>query len=494
MEAAPVPRRMTRGRRRQAALQRCRCRWAISLAIGALVTLMAVMVSAAGHEGLLGLLWVAEDFLDTSRVNTALTTAEVDTAPPGSVRLPMVTSAWSEVPSPLVALRPGRTQLVLAFARAGAPQATELAGYVSDDRRLVRHAPWDKSSVGNVRALAWTGDGDYLAVATDTGLQVYGTDPNGALRQLTTVGLTGARAVAGAPGRDLWILVGSEVRHLKWNMRQYREEPARRITGLADPRGISSSPRDGVLLVLDGERVRYYRTSPDGSLREETAHGLTVAGAQSVAAVGQGGYRVLVADPQGQAAKTVHVQVSGAGARVVPAHDDSLPEPAWAIAPSPWGDMDYVSLSAWGLRYRAAAGRNVWRSDGARSAAGNWWQEMVRRQVAYEPDAVLVSQVVRTQIPIGRIRLTAVSQVPEGTAVGFDVSTDGGTTWTTVPLDTNVEVPPGFDFAYRIRLHTDHPLDLLKTPVVDRVEVRQVVVTNGPAAALNLRVRARLTR
>ncbi len=277
-------------------------------------------------------------------------------------------------------------------------------------------------------------------------------------------------------------------------MRQYQEEPSRRITGLSYPRGISSNPRNGVLLVLDGERVRYYRTAPDGSLREETAHGLTVAGAQSVAATKQGGYRVLVADPQGQATKTVHVQVSGAGARMVPAHDDPLPEPAWAIAPSPWGDMDYVSLSAWGIRYQAGTGRGAWRSEGARSAAGDWWQEMVRRRVAYEPDAVLVSRVVPTQIPIGRIRLTAVAQVPDGTAVEYDVSTDGGTTWTTVPPDANAEVPPGFDFAYRICLHTDHPLDLLKTPTMDRVEVRQVVATNGPAAALNLRVRARLTR
>lgn len=485
---APAPRRMSRARRHRTGRRRARWLLALAFCLALGTGLAGALAAAGGWQGVFGLLWIQDDFLDTAQVDMTQTTAVVDTAA-GVVRLPQVPRQGANHLPPLAALRPGETKVVLAVPSTGQQEPTDLVGFAGDGNQMRPFPPWNVQGIGPIRAVAWTGDGSHLAVALDAGVRVYGTAQDGSLRQVAAIPVA-AVSLAGAPGRDLWVLdEGGAVRYFAWDGRQYREIIPRRLSGFAAIRGISSDPDRRILLVLDGERVRYYTASLLG-YREIPANGVQVQGAISVAAIRGGGYRILVAGGIGQNPRTVYVGIGPGGTRLVPALDDILPEDAWGIVPSPWGDWDYAALTAWGLRYRAFDGRNM-RPDPSRSIPGNWWQGVVRQQLAYVSDAVLVSRLWQAPIPVGRVRLVADAQSPPGTQLAFDVSTDGGTSWQPVSTGANVDVNPGYDFRYRIRLHTD---DDLQTPVVDRVEIRQVVYTNAPAATLGMRVRVRLVK
>lgn len=448
---------------------------------------------------------IFDHFTSTDQINVDLTTAKVNTAEPGTVTLPLRRSEKPIVAAPLAALHTDSMSLVVAAPDAEQkdagsptdppPPARHLFGFAGDGLEMRSFPPWNLPDFGLIRAIAWTGDSGHLIVAQETAAEAYAVDQDGNLHRIATIPIA-ASSVAGAQGRDFWALVDGEVQYFAWTGLDYREVPSRRISGLTSPICISSDIWRGAVAVLDGTQVRYF-ASDGGSHREVPSYNATVEGAVAVALLKGGGYRVLVADENTQEAnRTVYFTVTDSGVRPVPEMDDNLDEGAFNILGSPWGEQDYVALTASGLRYRAFDSMSM-RPNPFLSADGAWWTELVSALMEYVPDAELVSGVW-TGKPVGIVLVSFpnLPPQPDGTSftvqvtANFNHNDPAATVWENVPIGSAVQLQnPGYDFAYRILLHTDDPK---VTPVIDEIQVKHLYVRHmhvgDPMTGTKLRV------
>ena len=403
---------------------------------------VAVLVLAAlplvRAEGLLPLAWAEDHYLDLSKTDSSRTTALVDTASPGLVVLPR---GWGSV-----ALHP--SEMVLVAAGSGF-----LRGYGFDGSRLVRVPSLDASFPG-VLAAAFSSDGRYLAALSSSGeLRVWGRASGGSLRQLASLGgFSSATGVESGPGPGFWVVGPSRVALVAFDGSSWREVPSLSVS----PGGEAASyyaPR-GSLLVLHGSQVRWYGF--DGSrYREVASFGASEPGAVGLVQHGLG-YGVVV----GSRVKAYGLGPSGS--LRLPSLDVLLPEEGLGGAVSLWGERDFVVLTRWGARYCAWSGSG-WVLDPARSLAG-----VVG---GYVSPAEYRSLVFPAALPVDRVRLEAEYQVPSGCGVVFQVSGDGGSTWTEVVPFENLDVPAGDSLCYRLLLSSSDPGS---TPSVDRVRLFQI--------------------
>lgn len=494
-----APRRVTRWRVNSRPTLRV---WQIAggIATVALVLLTHMATGSAANSGLFGLFRAQHEFLEAGSLATSQTTAVVDTTPPGTVYLPGYAYMEDAILPGVVVLRPGRLQAAAAVpegqsANGQALPPTELLGFGSDGRMEMRElSGWRRAGAGEIRALAWTGDGEHLIVALAGEVQVYGLTANG-LRMMATVAVAGVSDLAPGPGRSFWLLDGMRVRHFAWDGSGYRELPAWQIDGLSAPVAISGG-RFGdsawALIVLDGIRVRYFAGAA-GAWRELATYQATEPDGVDVALAGDGGYFVLLRDPatgDGSARRLVYYGRSGKDVRRV--MELVTDDPAWGLAtvPASWGERDVAVLNWTGVSYYSWNGAG-WGRNYSRDIWGTFLAGLQRQGRGYAAEAWAYSRIQSTDLPVGRVRVLMEADVPEGTAVEVAVTTDGGVTWTPVPAAENTDVPPGTGFGYRLRLATRKTSI---TPVIDRVEVRQVVYRDVPARVLGRQVQVRLVR
>lgn len=407
----------------------------------ALIVLFLVSVPRTLAQG--GLVGVDDHFLDLSRVDQAVTTALVDTAPPGLVYLPSSGDA--------VALRPGTLQLA-AVAQGG------VKGYAWDGTRMARDVRLDVSLPGAV-AVAFSSDGGLMAAGTSSQVRVWGFDASGYARTLAALGGF-SRVLALEPGRgwDFWVLEPARAVCLGFDGASWR--PA---FSLSLSRGLSMSwsIERRSLAVLDGDRVRYFGFGGSGFV-EVPACGASVSGASGVVQHGHG-YSVVA----GRTALGYALTASGAARS--PALDLALPEQGFGGAVSPWGPYDWVVQTSYGARYVAWTGSG-WLFDPTRTVAGVFG--------GYRDLTELRSVVFPSSEPVARVRLEAECQIPAGTSLQFEVSTDGGAVWTPVPLGVNTDVSQGSSLCYRALLASSDPS---VTPVLDRVRLLQISYVEGPS-------------
>lgn len=420
--------------------------WALAVAVtlvaGALLTPVSQTKAASGP-----LVVFSDHFVSLSWTNVGLTTAEVDTSGTGIVRLPRKATAAA------VSLRPGRKSLVV--------QGQDTVTGFSFDGTAMRADPGLTFDFPSVVSVAFNSDGGLLFAASGSEVRIYGFDPSGRAVELPWArisGLNGVLAVEAGPGKDVWVLTRGAATLYSWDGSGYRQRTA---IALSQGKAFSFNEPRNSLAVLDGDRVRYFAFNGSAYV-EVPCLGNTIPGATSVAQVrGGGGYRVQAGN------STVYVGLAGngvvqyAGLADVPGGDVA------AIAESPWGDYDYVAMTSVGILYRAFNGAG-YRTNAALSVTG----AMVGTSPGYSGSAVFVSPVIPATIPIGKVRIVANQSVPGGTATEYEVSTDGGSTWTPVVPGVNTLVPLGSQLVYRITLST---IDPRVTPEVDEVTVLQIV-------------------
>lgn len=456
------------------------------------------LARAATPPPFLNLVWIQDDYLSTDEVDLEATTAVVDTENPGRVYLPGFWHITSDILPGVVALHPGAIQAAAGtpeeeWSEDGEPQpATVLQGFMGDGFTGMYQIPDWTTHVGEIRGIAWTGDGGHLAVATPEEVRVFALDGTG-LRQLTTIPVAEALAVAGGPGRDLWIADTTGIRYFAWDGAAYREIPERRLTGVDSLVALSTGKTvegQDVLVVLAETGIGYYRFDGTSWRQLFSIHEPDAAG---VALAGDGGVFVLLRDPTDsdqRAFEVVYYGLAEDGLRRLTG--TLLDAPAWGIVtvPASWGPRDFAVINWTGVNYYAWDGEG-WRRNYSRDIWGTFFMAMQKQSEGYVSEAWLYSTVQETFIPVGRIRAEIQADIPPGTGIELEISTDGGQTWTPIPLDTNVDVPPGNQLVYRVRLTTE---DMGQTPVLDRIDLRQVVYINGQARSLGIPVKVRLVR
>lgn len=410
------------------------------LALLCVVLFLAAALPLVRAEGPPPLVWLEDHYLDLSRTDVGLTTALVDTASPGLVLLPR---QWGRV-----ALHPEEVRLV-------GVASGQLRGYGFDGSKLVRDPRLDASFPG-VTAAAFSSDGRFLAAvsAASGELRVWGRDAEGVLCQVASLGgFAGAVALEPARGADFWVVLPTSARYLGFDGSSWREVAAFRLSFSAAVSASWYAPR-GLLAVLDSGRVRCFGF--DGSsFRELAAFGVPAPDAVGVVQHGLG-YGVLIGR------RVLCYGLSASGVERLSSLDVTVPEDGAGLAVSLWGGFDFVALTAWGARYLAWSGSG-WVSDPARSVAG--------LSGGYLPAAEYRSLAVPAWVSVDRVRLEAEYQVPVGCGLLFQVSADGGVTWTDVTPFENLDVPAGGSLGYRILLTSSDPA---ATPSVDRVRLLQI--------------------
>ncbi len=403
--------------------------------------------------------WFQDDYTSLTYVDPAGTTAAVDTAGTGTVSLP---------------LRPAAVALDPAAAVGLIATAAGVQGWSFDGAAMVSSPRFDVGGTGYVGA-AWLGAaGNLLAVATAGRLTLQAWNGSGWVA-VASLALTGATSVAeGAPvaGGAASILVGTPT---GFAVADYRGgaltlDPGAGIGGLQGVSGIASAPGGALVAAWHGSTLGVYGW--DGSRYRETPTWEIPAGSQPILAVawfrGGNGYWVLTAD-----GSLTAYGFNGDFVVALPRLSTTLSQPVAALGTG-WRQGQVAALVGSGWTYYDGA---VIGPDPARSVGG-------LSLPLYQGSAELSSTVLSAGHAIDEIQVdAAVPQLPAGTGIAYQVSTDGGSTWTAVtpcvnptnPLadcgPDNTAVPAGSEVAYRLLLSTSDPS---VTPVVDSTDLYEI--------------------
>jgi hypothetical protein len=403
--------------------------------------------------------WFVDDYTSLAYVDAAATSAVVNIAGSGTVVLPTLPAAVAFDPAAAVGI----------IASAAGAQAWAFNGAAT-----VRAPQFDLAGTGYVGAAWIGGKGNQLAAATRA--QVILAAWNGAgWTQIAALDTSGVRAVAeGAPasGSAASILVGTA---RGFEVAEYRDgslilDPAAGVDDLADARGIASAAGGELVAVWHGTAVSVYGW--DGHAYREAPTWEAPPGSQAIASVAWfrdgNGYWVLTADGALNA-----FGFDGSFVVRVPGLSTRLSGPVAALGTG-WRQGDVAALVADGWRYEDGS---PLATDGGRSVTG-------LRLPIYGPSAQLQSTILSVSHPVEEIQVDADTvQLPPGTAIAYSVSTDGGTTWTSVPpclnatapvsqcTADNTAVPPGSAVVYRLTLSSANPW---VTPVVDATDLLEI--------------------
>ena len=453
-------------------------RWAAVGAVLAAAALMLGPAAAAGTAQGTSPYWFRDDYLNTSSVNLAATTAMVDTASPGTVTLPY---------APLQAAFDPNGTYALVATEGG------VDAYVFDGQDVVPVTNW---GLGNLPAtgVAWVEGGDAFAVSTASQVVVYGLNGQGGA---VLAAETAAAGVVGlAPGPvDLpsAVLAGTT------NGAQVYEAQGRLLVpvsggpgGLAGNLGVAATADGSVAATWQQESVQLWTWDGAAYLpamawdppTPPLADGPVVGMAffpQS------GGYWVLTR--QGQLLAYAY---GPSGLSALPRWSRSVPvSPDVPAAVNPgWAPAAAAVVYPTGWDYEGLMAGNTLGEDSTRSLSRQRWS-------AYTRQAVLESVMLPVGHRVTAVRVedadcaagqsppdcTGMATLPAGTGIAYQVSTDGCRTWTAVPVLTNVTVPAGSNLCYRISLTTR---DLTATPVLDVTNLFEIAErrTPGRTAAL----------
>lgn len=423
--------------------------------------------------------WFRDDYAHWSFIDPAATTAQVDTASPGTVRLPY---------APLQAAFDPRGTYALVATQGG------VYAYVLAGDAVTPVTPW---RLGNLPAtgVAWLGEGAAFALSTPSQIAIYGLDPSGTavrVAQTTATGVVGlapgplalpsALLAATADGAGLYESVGGSL--IAVNGGPMAGAGNLGVAATSDGAVAATWQRSGVQIwAWDGTAYLRARTW-DPPAPVSTAHSIV-----AVTFFPQGGgYWVLGADGRltayayGPAGLSLLGGWSAAVAR--------LPNPPATIAEG-WGPVAAAVVYPGGWVMEDLGAGYAFAPDPKRSLEGQAWP-------VYGPEATLQSTVLTVGHPVTEARIEDADcprqntslvncanapVLPPGTALAYALSTDGCRTWQALRPFTNTPVPPGGALCYRLTISSSDPL---RTPVVSVTDLYEIATASaaGQVAAL----------
>lgn len=452
-------------------------RWA---GVGAALAAAALLLGPAASAGTVANTspyWFQDDYLDTSSVNLAATTAVVNTATPGTVQLPYAPTQAAFDPKGTYAL----------VATQGGVDA-----YVFDGQGVKPVTSWSLGSLA-ATGVAWVDSGDAFAIGTASQVVVYGLNQQGNAVLAAEAPASGVVALAAGPSA-----LPSAVLAATSTGAQIYEAQGTSLAGISGgPGGLSgnlgvASTADGAVAATWQQEAVQLWTWDGAAYLSATSWDPPTPPLADGAVVGVaffpqgGGYWVLT-----QQRQLLAYAYGAAGLSALPGWSLSVPtspEPPVTVA-SGWGTASAGVVYPTGWDYEDA-GTGVFGQDTIRSLTGQTWP-------SYAPQAVLESVVLPVGHAVTEVRVedadcgsgqtppncTQVATVPSGTGVSYQVSTDGCQTWAPTPVFTNVTVPSGTSLCYQITLTTSDPT---VTPVVDVTNLYEIAQqqTSGSVASL----------
>lgn len=396
------------------------------------------------------LLEVTDDYDTTDKVDLLSTSAEVDTEAT-YVLLPLNPCA--------VSVRPGTGEVAV--------KDTDCIKIYASASNLVERLT---ISCPGVISVSYSKDGRFLYACTSNSVLKYAVSETGYV-QVSSRSATDVVAVAGGKGHEVWVLKKQALE--RWLGTPDGSYSPQAIATLTRGRSLSYSEAKNSVVVLDDTRIRYFAVA--ASIVEIAKYSVTVPGAIAVAQT-ESAIRVITKDG------SRYYSVQPDGLLEINALQDT--QKAYAVTTPNEKSQDFIvirhGVGATGdLQYKAYSHIGYVENPAKQVASA-------ASEVGYRREAELLSSAFTAIIPIDKVVATLTEIVPPNTGVSLDISTDGGVTWTTVTdFDEVYEVPEGFTFVYRLVLTT---LDPLETPIVDRIELLQIL-TKAVGGGAGSRVR-----
>lgn len=452
------------------------CRLAASILLAATLASLLPSAALAGTVKNANPYWFQDTYTDTSSVNLAASTATVNISGPGTVQLPYAPLSLSFDPTGSYAL---------VCTEQG------IVAYVYDSQAVVPVTTWNLSGVSGTTGVSWIADGAAFAASTTSEVAVYGLQAiaGGGYNavMVAETSFSGARGIAPGPKAlpfSSLVATGAGATIMEAQGSSYTAVsggPA----GLNYNLGVAATANGALAATWQAKAVQIWAWDGSGYLAAPAWDPPTppvqdgpVAG---VAFFPHGtGYWVLTQQgdllayslgPWGiEPVSSLSIMVP-----IAPALPGAVAT-GWPGGPTSGAAVLYPS--GWNY-YDEPAGS--FGQDAPRSLSGQSWP-------VYAPTAILESVVLPVNHNVNEVRLedancasgqtppncTAAATVPSGTSVGYQVSTDGCGTWTSVPLFTNTYVPSGDQLCYLLTLSTSNP-DV--TPVVDVTNLYEIVTT-----------------
>ena len=418
----------------------------------AMFATLSVAVQAAGvmHANPY---WFQDSYRTTRYVNLDATTVIVDTSGSGSSYLPPLSAdAIAYAPSFV-----GADILEVATA-------TGVQGWGFNGHGMVRE-PFLDVPVAQPRGVAFLGEapagqpslGVRLAVGSASGVGVYAWDGQ---RWTRSLGISADGVIGVAAGADGGVLAATPDGFTLYS--PYGRKVAA-VSGLADLRGIASAAGGSLAAGWTAAGASFYAWNgaayvPLPSWQEPTPSGGTLV----AVAFFRGGAGFWLVTPTQAAA------YGWDGATLVPLPGwDSTDMPSslvaaatgWARTP---GGLALLGPS--GVRYMDAPA-GVLAADPARSLTGQAWPVLA-------PSAVLQSTALAVGHAVSEVRLVdTMAALPSGASLTYEVSTDGGASWTQVAPNIPTDVPAGQNLVYRATLQTPNQAE---TPVLDETQLFEI--------------------
>jgi hypothetical protein len=421
--------------------------------------------------------WFRDDYTDTSSVNLAATTAEVDTAGTGTVTLPYAPVGLSFDPAgtyTLVATRSG----VQAFVFDG--QAV----------RPVPAGMWNLGSLSATTGVSWIVSGAAFAVSTTAQVVVYGLVPGAGYSAVQVAQMPFSGALGLAPGPSSLpsaVLVATATgATLLEAQGTSLVAVAGGPSGLAGNLGVAATVDGSLVATWQQEGVQIWAWDGSAYVRAASwdpptpplADGPVAGVAFFSQSTGQGGaFWVLTAGGQ-----LLAYAYGPAGLLALPGLSLSVTSsPAAPAALGAGWSADAVGVMyPTGWIYEDLGAGGTFGPDPVRSLGGQTW-------AVYASSAALQSVALAVGHPVDEVRVedadcaagqtppncTALPRIPPSTSVAYEVSTDGCVTWSPVPPHTNVPVPRGQSLCYRLILATADPTS---SPVVDVTNLYEIYV------------------
>lgn len=416
--------------------------------------------------------WFRDAYTGLGSINTRVTTAAVNTES-GTVELPQVPLS--------VAMNPSGTDALVA-TQGG------VYAYVFNGEAVVALRRWDLGGVDST-GVTWVEGGSAFAVATTSGVMLYGLSASGLVHRVARVMVSGVVGVASGPSN----LVGAIVAATRAGAVLYVGEDTSLVpitggpSGLNNNLGVASTANGSIIATWQASAVQLWAWN--GASYEPTLAWDPPAPPGRVVGVAffphGDGYWILT--QQGQ---LLAYAFGLDGVTPLPAY--SLARVADSSAPealgSGWSGVSVAILTPSGWWFQDVGPGGVFQTDPPRSLTGQSWP-------VYPPSAVLQSVVLPVGHMVsdvrvedancpkggGRIPCTDLASLPNGTSVSYEVSTDGCRTWTVAPLFTNVAVTPGTQLCYRLTLATTNPVETPVIHVTNLYEIATEVIDRSGA-------------
>ncbi len=418
--------------------------------------------------------WFRDSYTTRSSVDQTMTTAAVNTAGTGTVQLPYAPMQ--------AAFDPAGTFALVAMQ-------TGLDAYVFDGIGVSVLQGWNLSGIA-ATGVAWLKRGAAFAVSSTSQVAAYGIDSGGQVLRAAETAASGVEGLAPGPASLPFGVLAATVH----GARVYEAQGTALVevsggpSGLSGNLGVASTSGGAVAATWQREAVQIWAWDgaaylPVSQWTPPTPPRVDgpVAG---VAFFPQGGgYWVLTA--QGDLLAYAY---GSTGLQSLGGMGTTLSPMPVGLA-SGWGASAVAALRPTGWTYEDAQA-GVFGRDAPRSLTGQTWP-------SYAAQGVLQSVVLSAGHQVSEVRMedadcaagkappdcTRQAQVPGGTTVTYQVSTDGCATWTSALPFTNVKVPAGDQLCYRLILGTSDPTE---TPVVDVTNLYELATeqTTGSVAAL----------